>query len=99
MRITASDEDLAQAAAAGDEAAFASLLERRYNRLFRLCFHLSGARAEAKDLCQDICTALCAKLREYRSEARVTTWLWRMAVNTAHDWRRRQATFARAWEG
>jgi RNA polymerase sigma-70 factor (ECF subfamily) len=99
MRMTASDEDLAQAAAAGDGAAFASLLGRHYDRLFRLCFHLTGARAEAEDLCQDICAALPARLRSFRGEARVTTWLWRVAVNAAHDRRRRQATFARASDG
>ena len=97
--MTASDEDLARAAASGDGAAFASLLDRHYDRLFRLCFRLTGARAEAEDLCQDICAALPARLRTYRGEARVTTWLWRVAVNAAHDRRRRQVSFSRASEG
>lgn len=99
MRMTASDEDLAKAASSGDGAAFASLLERHYDRLFRLCFRLTGARAEAEDLCQDICAALPAKLRAFRGEARVTTWLWRVAVNAAHDRRRRRATYAKASAG
>ncbi len=43
MRMTVSDENLAQAAALGDGAAFASLLERHYDRLFRLCWRLTGA--------------------------------------------------------
>ena len=99
MRVTASDEDLARAAAQGDGAAFALLLDRHYDRLFRLCFRLTGARAEAEDLVQDICAALPAKLRAFRGEARLTTWLWRVAVNAAHDRRRRRATFAKASEG
>ena len=99
MRMTASDEDLAKAASLGDGAAFASLLERHYDRLFRLCFRLTGVRAEAEDLTQDICAALPAKLRAFRGESRVTTWLWRVAVNASHDRRRRRATYARASEG
>lgn len=99
MRMTASDEDLAKAAALGDGAAFASLLGRHYDRLFRLCFRLTGGRAEAEDLCQDICAALPAKLRAFRGEAKVTTWLWRVAVNASHDRRRRRATYVRASEG
>lgn len=94
----ADDGDLARAAA-GDGAAFALLLERHYDRLFGLCFRLTGARAEAEDLCQDICAALPAKLRAYRGEARVTTWLWRVAVNAAHDRRRRRATYVKASDG
>lgn len=99
MRMTVSDEDLARAAAQGDGAAFALLLDRHYDRLFRLCFRLTGARAEAEDLTQDICAALPSKLRAFRGEARLTTWLWRVAVNAAHDRRRRQATRARASDG
>ena len=99
MRMTASDEDLARAAAEGDGAAFAALLERHYDRLFRLCFRLTGVRAEAEDLVQDICAALPAKLRAFRAESKVTTWLWRVAVNASHDRRRRRATYVKASAG
>ncbi len=94
-----SDEDLALAAAGGDAAAFSTLLDRVYDRLFALTFRLTGRREEAEDLTQDICAALPAKLSGYRGEAKVTTWLYRIAVNAAHDRRRRQATLARAAEG
>lgn len=99
MRMSVDDEGLARAAAGGDGAAFAALLDRHYDRLFGLCWRLTGSKAEAEDLCQDVCAGLPAKLRGFRGEARVTTWLWRVAVNAAHDRRRRRATFARAAEG
>lgn len=94
--MTVSDEDLALAAAQGDAQAFASLIARQYDRLFALCFRLTGSRAEAEDLTQDICAALPAKLSSYTARARVTTWLYRVAVNAAHDRRRKQATHGRA---
>lgn len=93
------DETLATAAASGDRAAFAVLVQRHYDRVFGLAFRLTGARAEAQDLTQDICAALPAKLRNWRGEARFTTWLYRVVVNAAHDRRRRQATHARAASG
>ena len=99
MRMTVSDEDLALAAAHGDDRAFAGLLDRQYDRLFRLCFRLTGSRHEAEDLTQDICAALPAKLQSYRRQSKVTTWLYRVAVNAAHDRRRRQASHGRAAEG
>jgi RNA polymerase sigma factor (sigma-70 family) len=94
-----SDESLALAAAGGDGQAFAALLDRHYDRLFAFCFRLTGVRAEAEDLTQDICAALPAKLRSYEGKAKVTTWLYRVAVNATHDRRRRQATHARAANG
>lgn len=99
MRMSVTDEALALAAAAGDREAFAALLERRYDGLFRLCFRLCGQRAEAEDLTQDICAALPAKLAGYRADARVSTWLYRVAINAAHDRRRRAATRAKAGDG
>lgn len=93
------DEILANAAAGGDRAAFAVLVQRHYDRVFGLAYRLTGARAEAQDLTQDICAALPAKLQHWRGEARFTTWLYRVVVNAAHDRRRRQATHARAATG
>lgn len=99
MRMTVSDEALAQAAANGDRQAFASLLARHYDRLFGLAFRLTGSRAEAQDLTQDICAALPAKLATYRGQSKVSTWLYRVAVNAAHDRRRRMATYMKASDG
>lgn len=97
--MTTSDKDLATAAAAGDKAAFVSLLERHYNRLFAFCFRLTGSQSEAEDLTQDICAALPSKLRTYERRAEVTTWLYRVAVNAAHDRRRKHASYAKATSG
>ena len=99
MRMTTPDADLALAAARGDGQAFASLLDRHYDRLFAFCFRMTGVRAEAEDLCQDICAALPAKLRRYEGRSAVTTWLYKVAMNAAHDRRRKQASHARAADG
>ena len=93
------DHSLARAAARGDSDAFGALLERHYDRLFALACRLTGCRAEAEDLTQDICAALPAKLQGFDGRARVGTWLYRVAVNAAHDRRRRSGTRARAAEG
>ena len=93
------DTTLALAAAGGDAAAFATLMERQYDRLFRLCFRLTGSQAEAEDLTQDICAALPAKLRSFKGDANFTTWAYRLCVNAAHDRRRRAATHAKAASG
>lgn len=90
------DNSLALAAAGGDAAAFATLIERQYDRLFRLCFRLTGSQAEAEDLTQDICAALPVKLRGFKGEASFTTWAYRLCINAAHDRRRRAATHTRA---
>lgn len=99
MLMETDDETLARAAASGDRSAFATLLQRHYDRIFGLAFRLTGSRAEAQDLTQDICAALPAKLQGWRGQARFTTWLYRVTVNAAHDLRRRHATRAKAASG
>jgi RNA polymerase sigma-70 factor (ECF subfamily) len=99
MRMKTSDEALAKAAAAGDRDAFALLLERRYDGMFRLAFRLTGNRTEAEDLTQDVCASLPAKLASFRADAQFSTWLYRVTVNAARDRRRRYATSAKAAQG
>ena len=93
------DEELVRAAAQGDREAFAELLELHYDRIFRFCFRLTGSREKAEDLTQDICLALPAKLKSFRARARLGTWLYRVALNAAHDRRRRAASRTKAAEG
>jgi RNA polymerase sigma-70 factor, ECF subfamily len=99
MLMDTPDETLATHAAQGDRAAFATLVGRHYDRIHGLAWRLTGSKAEAEDLAQDICAALPSKLRNWRGEARFTTWLYRVVVNAAHDLRRRQATRAKASQG
>ena len=99
MLMDTSDETLALAAAGGDRAAFAALITRHYDRIYGLCWRLTGSKAEAEDLAQDICASLPARVRGWRAEARFTTWLYRVVVNAAHDARRRNATRTRAADG
>ncbi len=93
------DEDLVRAAALGDREAFKELLDRHYDRIFRFCFRLTGRREEAEDLTQEICLALPLKLKQFQGRARLETWLYRIAVNAAHDRRRRAGSRRRAAEG
>lgn len=99
MRMETSDEDLALAAAGGDGRAFSALLDRRYDSVFRLAFRLTGSQHEAEDLTQDVCAALPAKLRSFAGQSQLSTWLYRVVVNAAHDRRRRAASRARAADG
>jgi len=99
MRMDTTDETLARAAADGDATSFSTLLERRYDPMFRLAFRLTGDKFEAEDLVQDICAALPSKIAGFEGQSKFSTWLYRVTVNAAHDRRRRQASHTKATEG
>ena len=84
------DGVLARRAAAGDRDAFAALLERHYDRIYRVGFRVLGDGDEAADLAQEVCAGLPARLSSYRGQSRFTTWLYRVVVNAARDALRRK---------
>ena len=87
-----SDDILAGRAASGDRQAFATRLERHYERIYRLGARVLGDADAAADLAQDVCIGLPRKLASYRADSRFTTWLYRVVVNAARDALRRSAT-------
>ena len=85
MLMETGDEALALLAARGDGGAFEALLERHYDRVFRIAIRILGDQAEAEDLAQDVCIGLARKIRSFRGEAKFTTWLYRVVLNAARD--------------
>ena len=89
------DGALARRSAAGDRDAFATLLERHYERIYRVGARVLGNDEEAADLAQDVCVGLIGKLPSYRGESQFTTWLYRVVVNAARDRLRRDGAMRR----
>lgn len=93
------DNPLAARAAAGDIAAFRVLLGRHYDRVFRVVYSVVGDQSDAEDITQEIWAALPGKLRNWRGDAKLTSWLHRIALNAAKDSLRRSASRARTTAG
>ena len=87
------DSSLVAAAVAGNRDAFASLLERHYDRIHGLAWQLTGSRADADDIAQDVCCVLVVKIGSFRGEAKFSTWLCGITFNACRDWRRRRGSF------
>ncbi len=79
------DETLAARAASGCRASFSVLIERHYDRIYRMAWRWSGARDRAEDIAQDVCVKLAGAVRGYRGDAAFTTWLHRIAYTTMID--------------
>jgi RNA polymerase sigma-70 factor (ECF subfamily) len=88
-----SDSSLIAAASAGNRDAFATLLERHYDRIHALAWQLTGSRTDADDIAQDVCCTLVEKIGRFRGEAKFTTWLCGITFNACRDLRRRRRTF------
>ena len=81
-------ERLIDAAKGGDPVAFEALLETHYDRIYRAAWRATGSREDAQDVALDVCVKLGAALASFRAEASFTTWLHRIVLNAAADFRR-----------
>lgn len=78
------DHALARSASGGDVQAFETLYRRHVGRVHGVIARLvGGASARAEDLAQEAFVRAWQALPGYRFESRFSTWLHRLAVNTA----------------
>jgi RNA polymerase sigma-70 factor, ECF subfamily len=79
------DGELAAKAAGGCRASFAALVERYYDRIYRLAWRFCGAQHLAEDVAQDVCVKLASAIRDFRGDSAFSTWVWRVTFTTATD--------------
>lgn len=94
-----SDGDLAALSLAGRQAAFAELMRRHREPIYRIILGNIGDADEALDLVQESFVAAYQALRRYDSERPMRAWLTTIALNKCRDWVRRRAVrrlFSRA---
>jgi RNA polymerase sigma-70 factor, ECF subfamily len=72
------------------ERLFLDLFRENKSRILRLCSAYLNSTAEAGDLFQEIMTNVWNHLPSFRQESKASTWLYRIAVNTALMYRRKQ---------
>jgi len=65
----------------GDRAAFADLVERYWQRLFRWLFHLTRDRHAAEDLAQETFLRAFAHLNRFQPGTNFAAWIFRIAHN------------------
>jgi len=72
-----------------DAEAFALLVQRWQEPIFRLCARMVGDASRAEDLTQEIFAKVFTKRREFKPDSKFSTWLWRVALNHCYDELRR----------
>jgi RNA polymerase sigma-70 factor (ECF subfamily) len=76
-------DTLAARIAAGDHAAFESLMRSHNGRLFRIARAILRDDAEAEDALQDAYLDAYRRISDFRGDAQLATWLTRIVINHA----------------
>lgn len=76
-----SENQLIEQIIRGDEAAFKQLVDEYNNMVIRTCNGFVHDRDDAHDLAQDVFVEVLESIHKFRRESKLSTWLYRMAVN------------------
>ncbi|MBK6751410.1 MAG: RNA polymerase sigma factor [Pyrinomonadaceae bacterium] len=94
MFINLTDEQLVELAVSENSEAFGEIVRRWERKIFALCFGMLGREDDAGDAAQEAFIAAYRNLKNFRGEAKVSSWLHRIAVNQCLTIKRRQKTRA-----
>jgi RNA polymerase sigma-70 factor, ECF subfamily len=73
-----------------DPEAFAEIVGRWQGPIRNLCLRMTTDLHRAEDLAQETFSRLHARRREWQPTAKLSTYLWRIAINLCHDENRRR---------
>ncbi len=75
------DEELVEIAVKENPDAFGEIVKRWERKIFALCFGMLSREDEARDAAQETFISAYKNLPNFRGEAKVSSWLHRIAVN------------------
>lgn len=84
------EQQLLARAIEGDKQAFAELLGEYYMMMYRTAFKWTGKQEDAEDIAQEACVKVGRSIHSFRLDSKFSTWLYRIVLNTAHDFKGKQ---------
>ena len=73
----------------GDEGAFRVLVRQYQDKTFRIAYAITLDREESRDIVQEVFLKVHQKIKTFKGEAKLSTWLHRITINQCLNWQRR----------
>ncbi|MFT4834599.1 MAG: RNA polymerase sigma factor (sigma-70 family) [Marinoscillum sp.] len=90
--------ELIEALRKGSETAFKAVIQQHQRQVYNVCLSFLGNQEDAEDLAQEVFLTLFEKIEGFRSDATLSTWLYRVAVNKSLEHIRKMKSLKR-WGG
>ncbi len=76
----------------GFHGAFRRLYDQYKDRVYNVCFRITGSATDALDASQETFGILHRKIKGFRFESKFSSWVYRIAVNASIDIKRRASS-------
>ena len=91
------DEQLVETAIKENPEAFGEIVKRWERKIFALCFGMLSREEDARDAAQETFISAYRNLSNFRGDAKVSSWLHRIAVNQCLTKKRRSKVRAESY--
>lgn len=88
--MQAEDKSLVDQARNGSQEAFAQLIAQNQTKIYNLAYRMTGNHEDALDVSQDAFIKAWQALPNFKGDSSFSTWVYRLASNTAIDLLRKQ---------
>jgi RNA polymerase sigma-70 factor (ECF subfamily) len=82
-------EDIIRAAAQGDRSSFRIIYDRSSDYVYGLAARILGQEQDAEEVTQDVFVQIYQRLKDFRFEASLKTWIYRITVNTSYNYHKK----------
>ena len=94
-RLTESKELTEYDSHSGHTELLSDLFNDYHQQVYRLAYRITLSRKDAEDIVQDVFLKLYYKLHQFEEKSKISTWIFRIALNTSIDSQRR----FKKWKG
>ena len=84
------EQELIERIRADDPRAFKELFDSNVTLVHNVCFRMLGNRQDAEDVTQEVFLEAYRSLKRFRFESKLSTWLYRIAVNRSLNHQRKR---------
>ena len=88
------EQELIKKIAQKDHLAFKWFVERYQSLVLNTCFNIIRNRQDAEDIAQDVFLQVYKFAANFRQESKITTWLYRIAINRSLNFKRGNKKFS-----
>ncbi|MGV6831343.1 MAG: RNA polymerase sigma factor [bacterium] len=83
--MTINDQEYIDKVLAGDQSAFAVIVDQYKDLVFSIAIQMVKHQEEAEEVAQDTFIKVFKSLRSYKGDSKFSTWIYRVAYNTSLD--------------
>ncbi len=95
----ASEAEVVRRAKAGDELAFAEIIQRHQKMVYSVAYRMVRRRIDAEDVAQQVFAKIFYALKKFNMRSSLSTWIYRIALNETYDYLRRLKNRRVLYEG